>query len=33
MIIPTLLSPAVIKCIQEDPDLTLAIFPVEERKA
>ena len=30
MIIPTLLNPAVIKCIQDDPNLTLAIFPVEE---
>ena len=33
MIIPTLLNPAVKQCIQNDPDLTLAIFPVEERKA
>jgi len=30
MIIPTILNPAVTKCIQEDPDLTLAIFPVVE---
>ena len=33
MINPTILNPAVIQCIQEDPDLTLAIFPAEERKA
>ena len=33
IIIPTLLNPAVKQCIQNDPDLTLAIFPVEERKA
>ena len=32
MIIPTLLSPAMRQCIQDDPDLTLAIFPVEDRK-
>jgi hypothetical protein len=33
MIIPTLLSPALEQCIQDDPYLTLAIFPVEDRKA
>lgn len=33
MIIPIILSPAMRQCIQDDPDLTLAIFPVEDRKA
>ncbi len=33
MIIPIILSPSVEKCIQDDPDLTLAIFPAENRKA
>ena len=33
MIIPIILSPAMMQCIQDDPDLTLAIFPVEDRKA
>ena len=33
MIIPILLNPSMEKCIQDDPDLTLAIFPVEDRKA
>ena len=32
MIIPIILSPAMRQCIQDDPDLTLAIFPVEDRK-
>jgi hypothetical protein len=33
MIIPTLLTPTVQKGILDDPYLTLAIFPVEDRKA
>ena len=33
MIIPIILSPKVQTGIQDDPDLTLAIFPVEDRKA
>ena len=32
MIIPIILSPAMRQCIQDDPDLTMAIFPVEDRK-
>jgi len=33
MISPIIMSPSVEKCIQNDPDLTLAIFPAENRKA
>lgn len=33
MIVPTLLTPTVQKGILDDPCLTLAIFPVEDRKA